>query len=152
MFESLGKQVVYHTIQEPKDAASLEDLAAMDKEITSIRDSIATAKANEKLLKANLTAVNATVSTDELRAQIIALDLEKAEIVGRLELLRSGNVKPVSAEEKEEAEEMWRVWSKKALSRKKICMEMWKYVTEEMPEGKTKGELWVSRTWVSLLF
>lgn len=79
---------MYHTIQDPKDAASLEELAAMDKEISVLRESIATTKANEKLLKANLTAVNATVSTDDLRSQITRLEIEKSETLGRLGPLR----------------------------------------------------------------
>lgn len=141
--KSLGKQLVYHTIQDPKDAASLEELADMDKEIASLRESIATTKANEKLLKANLAAVNAMTSTDELRSQIIALELEKNEILGRLVQLRSGSVKPVSTEAKEEAEKTWRLWSKKAASRKRICLDVWSYCTEELPEGQTKEDLWV---------
>ena len=60
----------------------------MDKEIAVLRESIATTKANEKLLKANLTAVNATVSTDDLRSQITRLDMERSETLGRLGPLR----------------------------------------------------------------
>ena len=60
----------------------------MDKEIAGLRESIATAKANEKLLKANLTAVHATVSTDDLRLQITRLEIEKSETLGRLGPLR----------------------------------------------------------------
>ena len=138
----IGKQIIYHTIQDPKDAASLEELAAMDQEIATLRESITTAKANEKLLKANLAAVNATVSTDELRSQITVLDMKKVEILDRLGSLQSGNVKPVSTEEKEEANKMWILWSSKAASRKRICMEMWSYCTEQLPEDQTKEDLW----------
>ena len=137
-----GKQIVYHTIQDPKDAASLEELTAMDQEIAALRESIATTKANEKLLRANLAAVNATVSTDELRSQITVLDMDKLEILGRLGPLQSGDVKPVSAEEKEDANKGYTLWSKKAASRKQICMEMWSYCTEQLPEDQTKEDLW----------
>ena len=115
----------------------------MDNEIVALRESIATTKANEKLLKANLAAVNATVSTNELRSQINMLEMEKGEITGRLGPLRAGNSKPVSAEEKERVEMAWKWWSEKASSRKRICMEMWGYCTEELPEGQTKEDLWV---------
>ncbi|KAL6721205.1 hypothetical protein ACLMJK_000307 [Lecanora helva] len=141
--KAAGKQVVYHAIQEPADPLSLEDLAALDKEIAGLRDSIATAKANEKLLQANLISVNATPSTEELRSDISLLELEKKEIVERLEKLRSGNVKPVSPEEKEAVDKEWGQWSRKAGRRKKICMELWGLCTQELPEGKTRGELWV---------
>ena len=121
----------------------------MDQEIATLRNSITTARANEKLLKANLAAANATVSTDELRSHITKLEMDRNEISGRLEPLRSGSVKPISTGEREEAEKTWRVWSKKAASRKRICTEMWGYCTEELPQGQTKDDLWVQSYEVS---
>lgn len=141
-----GKQVVYHAVQEPKGAASQEDLAEMDKEIERLRESVAAAKAREKLLKASLATVNATLSSEDLRASIIALELEQTEILARLGPLRRGSVTPVAPEDKEQAEKLWRQWSRKSASRKRFCMEMWSYCTEELPEGQTKEELWVCLT------
>lgn len=138
-----GKQVVYHALQDPADAMSLDALATMDKENTSLRDSIATAKSNEKLLRANLISVNATQSTEELRNSVFLLEHEKKEILERLGPLRSGNVKPVMPEEKDAVDREWVQWSRKAGVRKKICLELWEFCTEEVPEGKTKAELWV---------
>lgn len=138
---------MYHAVQDPDDAMSLEDLAAMDKEIADVRETIATAKANEKLMRANLISVNATLSTEELGSNVSLLELEKNEMVARLGALRSGNVKPVLPEEKEMVDRAWREWSRKASSRKKICMELWAVSTEEMEPGKRKEELWV---WVLL--
>lgn len=122
---------------------SLEDLAAMDKEIADLGETIAAAKANEKLLRANLISVNATLSTEELRSSVSLLGLEKEEILARLGPLRTGNVKPVVPEEKEAVDKGWREWSRKLSSRKRICMELWAISTEEMEPGKTKKELWV---------
>lgn len=122
---------------------SLEDLAAMDKELTTLRENIATAKANEKLLRANLVSVNATLSTEGLRNSVLLLEQEKNEMAGRLQALRSGNVRPVLPEEKEAVDREWAQWSKKAGVRKKICLELWAFCTEEVPEGMTKEELWV---------
>ena len=134
---------MYHAIQDPKDAVSPQDLAAMDKEITDLHESIATAKANEKLLRANLIAVNATLSTADLRASVTALEFEKKEILARLELLRSGSVKPVSPEEKAEVDKAWNEWSRKAHIRKKICMEVWAHCTEGLEGRQAKEDLWV---------
>ena len=142
-FTNAGKQWVYHAVQDPDDAMSLEDLAAMDKEIADLRETIATTKANEKLMRANLISVNATLSTEELRSSVSLLEMEKREIIMRLGPLRSGNVKPVLAEEKEAVDKEWREWSRKASSRKKICMELWAISTEEMEPGKTRKDLWV---------
>ena len=122
---------------------SLEDLAAMDKEIAELRGNIATAKANEKLMRANLVSVNATLSTEELRSSVSLLEMEKKEITARLDALKSGNVKPVLPEEKAAVDKAWREWSRKSGAREKICMELWGLCTEEMEPGETKEELWV---------
>lgn len=137
-----GKQWVYHAVQDPDDVMSLEYLAAMDKEIADLRETIAIARANEKLLRANLISVNATLSTEELRGNVSQLELAKKETTARLDALRSGCVKPVLPEEKEAVDKAWREGSRKAGSRQKICMELWAVVTEEMEPGKTRAELW----------
>lgn len=141
-----GKQTVYHALQDPKDAISGDELVTLDKQIQELRESIATAKAEERSLRANLIAVNATMSIGDLRTSVITLESEKKELLARLDPLRTGAVKPVSPEEKEEAEKAWREWSRKATVRRKICMELWDFCTEEMQEGQTREDLWVRRT------
>ena len=138
-----GKQIVYHSIQDLNDAASPEDIVAMDQEIARLRDEIVIAKGQEKILKANLITLNATMSTQDIQTALLLQEAEKNEILARLGPLRSGNVKPVSLDEKTAVAEAWKMWSRRANTRKKICMEVWAHVTEEMPEGKTKEELWV---------
>ena len=115
----------------------------MDREIAEHRESIATLKANEKLLRSNLASVNATVSTDELRSNVDSLGAEKAELLARLGPLRKGDVKPVSIEQKAEVDRLWSVWKRKAEGRKRIAMELWAMGTDTLPEGKTKGDVWV---------
>lgn len=121
----------------------MDDLAAMDKNIDELREKITIARAQEKMLRANLNAVNATVSAEDLRASVVTLESEKQETLARLGPLRAGTVKPVSAQEKDQVEKAWKEWLKKASSRKKICMELWDFCTEEMEEGKTKQDQWV---------
>lgn len=140
-----GKQTVYHALQDPKDAISGDELVAMDKQIQQLRESIASAKADEKSLRANLIAVNATMSIGDLRTSVIALESEKKELLTRLDSLRAGTVKPVSPEEKDEVAKAWREWSRKATVRRKICMDLWDFCTEEMQEGQTREDLWVRR-------
>ena len=138
-----GKQAVYHAIQDPNETLSLEELTAMDKQIADLREEISTAKSNEKLLRAGLAAANATMSVEDLQTSISSLEQETEEILGRLGPLRAGTVPPVSSEEKEKVEQEWQEWTRKANVRKRICMEVWAFVTEEMEEGKTREELWV---------
>ncbi|MCJ1475201.1 hypothetical protein MMC13_003861 [Lambiella insularis] len=140
--KAAGKQIVYHALQDPRDAASAEDIAAMDEEIAHLRDEIATMKCEERLLKANLTSLNATLSTQDLQDGLLAVDAEKKDILARLDPLRSGSVKPVMPEEKIAVDKLWKLWKTHANTRKKICMDVWAVITEELPEGKTTGELW----------
>ncbi|KAL9125610.1 MAG: hypothetical protein Q9217_005207 [Psora testacea] len=141
-----GKQIVYHAIQDPSDTLCFDDLAAMDKEITSLREEVATMKSNEKLLRSNLASMNATMSTTELRTHVQALSTERAEVLARLGPLRKGHVKPVTAKEKDTVDGEWVMWKQKAERRKKIALELWEMGTEALPEGKTKEEVWVSAT------
>ncbi|MCJ1388970.1 hypothetical protein MMC18_001822 [Xylographa bjoerkii] len=143
--KAAGKQIVYHALQDPNNAASPEDIVAMDREITDLQEKIAAAKGEERIAKANLIALNATMSTHDLRASLIALEAQKKDILFRLNPLRSGSVKTVSPQEKAEVDQAWKLWNSRANTRKKICMEVWAVVTEEMPEGKTKEELWVRK-------
>lgn len=148
-----GKQIVYHALQDSADAASPEEVAVMDEQIATLREEIATAKGEEKALKAQLITLNATMSRQDLQSGIACLGAEQKALLARLGPLRSGNVKPVSAEEKEAADKDWKLWTRRANVRKKICMEVWAHLTEELPEGKTKEELWVwyydcKRSWL----
>ncbi|MCJ1274151.1 hypothetical protein MMC21_001946 [Puttea exsequens] len=114
----------------------------MDAEIATLREKIAEAKADEKALKANLGNVEATLSTEELKSSVVALQTEKEELLARLGPLRTGSVKPVAPEEKKKVDEGWRVWGRKATTRKKIALELWTMCTEEVEEGKTREEIW----------
>ena len=138
-----GKQIVYHALQDVKDVASPEELVAMDKDIHALQEYINLGKGEEKILKANLVNLNATMSTQDIRDSLAAIEIEKDSILRRLDLLRSGNVTPVSSEERAAVDQAYKVWTRHAVVRKKICMNLWNLVTEELPEGKTKEELWV---------
>lgn len=115
----------------------------MDREIHELRETISSARAQEKILRANLIAANATVSVDDLRAHITTLESEKEGALDRLSLLRAGKFMPIPAQEQDEVEKAWKEWVRKANSRKKICMELWGFCTEEMEEGQVKQDLWV---------
>lgn len=115
----------------------------MDKDIHELQEIINIARAQEKILRANLIAANATVSVDDLRAHVVTLESEKQGALDRLGLLRAGTFTPISAQEQGEVEKAWKEWVSKAKSRKKICMELWGFCTEEMEEGQAKQDLWV---------
>ncbi|KMU79797.1 hypothetical protein CISG_08077 [Coccidioides immitis RMSCC 3703] len=142
-----GKQIVYHAIQDAIDEATPEGLAGLDEEIEAFKSQVASAKSQNKLLKAELTTLNARVSTSELRQCLAALEGEKRNLIASLAPSKASSVqaKAVTAEEKASLEKEWRKWRKHVTVRKKICHEMWMRCTEVLPEAvQGKEELWES--------
>ena len=135
---------MYHAIQDPADDASTEVLAAIDKELETLKEDIAAGKAREKALKAELSMLNARVSTADLRQGVSSLESEKDQLLARLSTMRNSSVQPVSVVERARAENEWKVWQKHVKVRKRICRELWERCTEVLPEDTTKEELWVS--------
>lgn len=133
---------MYHALQDSKDIASLEDLRTMDKETDDLREAIVTARVKEKLLRASLVSVTATMSINDIQASIITLQSEKKMILARLEPLMAGSIEPASLQEKEEIDRAWKDWSQKANVIKRLCMELWAFCTEELQE-QSKQDLWV---------
>ena len=115
----------------------------MDKEIEALREGINEARVEEKILKANLITLNATMSTQDLRASVGALEVEKEELLNRLTKLRIGNITAVSLKDKDEVKQVWNTWSRNVRERKAICMNLWAYMTEQLPDGQIKEDLWV---------
>lgn len=76
----------------------------------------------------------------ELKAFVGALEQQKAEMAARLAKLKSGNVKPVSLEERKKVNGEHRKWEKTANARKKIRIDVWQQVAGEM-EKKEAAEL-----------
>ncbi|KKZ64800.1 hypothetical protein EMCG_09289 [[Emmonsia] crescens] len=140
-----GKQIVYHALQDAPSDSTPSQLATLDSELTTLRAQITSTKQGEKLLRAELAALNARVPTDELRGMVSRLEREREEVLGRLGPLRDGRVatRVVSAEEQERVDEEWRVWRGWVVGRKRICKDMWERCSEVLPEGvKKKEELW----------
>ncbi|QVM06493.1 hypothetical protein D8B26_001201 [Coccidioides posadasii str. Silveira] len=142
-----GKQIVYHAIQDAIDESTPEGLAGLDEEIQAFKSQVASAKSQNKLLKAELTTLNGRVSTSELRQCLAALEGEKRNLIASLAPSKASSVqaKAVTAEEKASLEKEWRKWRKHVTVRKKICHEMWMRCTEVLPEAvQGKEELWES--------
>ncbi|KAL8737707.1 MAG: hypothetical protein Q9181_001425 [Wetmoreana brouardii] len=121
----------------------MTDSVVADELIKYLQKEIDTAKGYEKLLKANLAALDAEPSMKDIRANVTMLELEKEELAHRLERLRSGKIKPVPAAEREAAQKAWTQWTRKADSRKRIFMGMWRGIVQDvLPKDQTKEQLW----------
>lgn len=119
--------------------------------MTALREKIASAKAEEKVLRAAKVSLSAVMTCKEIHTAMKDLQAKKAEYLDRLNLLRTGNVKPILPEEKAQAEQDWKQWNHKSHIRKKICMELWSMLTEQLPEGKTAENLWVRDAFLTAL-
>ena len=117
----------------------------MEAEIAALREEITTSRSEEKITKAALITMNATMSTRDLEAGILALGTQKKELLACLAPLRSGDKDPISVEVKKQVQDGWKMWNHNFHVRKKICLEVWDMVTQELPAGKTREELWVSK-------
>jgi 26S proteasome regulatory subunit, ATPase 3, interacting protein len=130
--------------QDPSASLSPEELAALDTRLSTLRTETANLTAHAKSLRSTLSTLNLTLSTNDLRAAVDGLDSERAEILGRLKKLRSGDVKPVTREERLQVERDEKKWEGIERRRAKIVKEMWGAIRESLPEGTDGGELRVS--------
>lgn len=69
------------------------------------------------------------------------MESKKAATETRLQVLRSGNAKPVCQEERDRTEAEFKKWARKAAIRKKC----WKEAEAVLLEGLTREELYVSK-------
>ncbi|KAL8805584.1 MAG: hypothetical protein Q9182_001849 [Xanthomendoza sp. 2 TL-2023] len=125
-----------------EDSMKVVDPSTKDQRTKDLQKHIETAKSCERLLKAHLASLGVTSSSDDVWARITVLELEKEKLVQRLDELRSGKIKAVPSKEKEMVDQELDDWTKKAISRKQIFMELWAVVLDGLPKRKTKDQLW----------
>lgn len=109
----------------------------MDKRTQQLRDETSNLNTTAKSLRSMLSSLNSTLSTADLRTAIAKMDIERTEILNRLTSLRSGNVQPVSKEEKEEVDKQAKMMEKTLMKRKKIVKVMWGQVADNVPDEAT---------------
>lgn len=135
-----GKQLVYHTIQDPSAAAPPEQLAALDAKAESLREETTALKSQAASLRTELATLNTTMSTADLRTAVADMESKKSEILARLEDLKSGHAKPVSQEEKRAIDAEAEKWAKLEKARSKIRLEMWRTCLEYAANVGLDGE------------
>ncbi|RVD89344.1 uncharacterized protein DFL_000357 [Arthrobotrys flagrans] len=127
-----GKQTVYHTPQDPDDFASPEEIADMKASVEGMKERTSTLKAELKSLQVTLQKLRSMPTADDLKSEVGTLRQEVTDLRSRLEPLRSGDVKPISAEEKQkvqmEVKKMQGLW----ITRKRWSKEFFEAVTDGM--------------------
>ncbi|KAH9879980.1 hypothetical protein J1614_002005 [Plenodomus biglobosus] len=136
-----GKQIVYHAIQDANEACTTEQLAALDNQITTLRTETATLHATAKTLRNTLSDLKSTLSTADLLTAVHALETEKAEITARLEALKAGKAKKVTAKEREDVEREWKKYTGLARKREGIARDMWKFIEDQLPDREGREAL-----------
>jgi 26S proteasome regulatory subunit (ATPase 3-interacting protein) len=102
----------------------------MDSRTHELREEIGALNDTLKALRATYTKINSTPSTADLRESVTAMESERAQILERLALLRSGNVQPVSKEEKENIDREFKTWERTVVNRSRIVKELWETLSE----------------------
>ncbi len=127
--------------KDPNANCSPEEHAAYDEEIKRIRDNLPNKKAALKTKTATLATIRSAPSTDALRVSLTSAQAAKAQLEARLDPLRSGSVKPVSANEKRDVEREHKLWTAVRNKRKNIFNDL---ETTLLDSGAvTKDDLWV---------
>ncbi|KAF3167179.1 hypothetical protein EYR41_011914 [Orbilia oligospora] len=141
-----GKQMVYHTPQDPDDFASPEEIAAMKTLVEVMKERTSTLKAELKSLQVTLQNLRSMPTADDLKSEVGTLQREVTDLRSRLEPLRSGDVKPISAEEKQkvqmEAKKMQGLW----IARKRWSKEFFEAVADGLGGDVNLKDLKVSYT------
>lgn len=113
----------------------------MNVEIARLHESTVDFKSEERKLRAAIRDGGTVVPIAEIKSAISGLQVEATELEKRLEVLRSGEVKPVDPAERAKVDAEWRTWQVKEKARKKIAKDLWATVRDMMPEGTNAEEV-----------
>lgn len=112
----------------------------MDAETKRLIEETNALRSEEKDLRASLRGDNVKVPLPALKASIGVTEKAKSEVELRLVGLRSGSLKPVSANEKDKITKGYRKMKNAAEARKKIRKYAWDMILEASQAGKEKQE------------
>ncbi|KAK6347544.1 hypothetical protein TWF718_005383 [Orbilia javanica] len=118
--------------QDPDDFASPEEIAEMKASVERMKERTSTLKAELKSLQVTLQNLRSMPTADDLKSEVGTLRQEVTNLRSRLGPLRSGDVKPVSAEERQnvqkEVKKMQGLW----IARKRWSKEFFEAVADGM--------------------
>lgn len=112
----------------------------MDAETARLEDAAAALKTDEKDLRASLRDHASVTPLPELKASVASLREEKEAMVVCLAKLKGGNIKPITAEEREKVTAENNKWRSSVNARRKIRADMWKLIAECIPEPEKVAE------------
>lgn len=95
------------------------------------------------MLTRRLASANCSLSTHELRSTVGSLEAERTTLLDRLTWVSVQDFTSLVPEQRADVNRQWSIWSRKAAARKAIALELWRIVTELLPEGTSRNALWV---------
>jgi len=110
----------------------METIQQMTAETTRLKDATAALKADEKGLRASLRDHTSLTPLPELKASVASLQHEKEAMSARLAKLKDGEVRPITAEERDKVDVEHSKWKKIVASRRKIRGELWKIIADNV--------------------
>ncbi|PYI10482.1 spindle poison sensitivity protein Scp3 [Aspergillus sclerotiicarbonarius CBS 121057] len=140
--DALGKQVVYHALQETCNEATPEIIAALDEKAERLQEQVTDLQATEKKTRAELAVTCARPLLSELRRHIGQLEQEQDAIRACLIKARGSDLESVPVQVQVKAESDWKHWQDHANIRGRICRDLWRKCSEVVPENMTGEELW----------
>lgn len=140
----IGKQTVYHALQNSAQDAGPDAIAALNEKIRNTQDQLSAIKADEKRVRATLAVLETKPRMSDLERDIQQLEVEHKAIQAQLGNSQDDDEAPISVEERGKLEQEWKQWQRRATFRRRICRDLWSQCTEVLPENTTSLELWVS--------
>lgn len=104
--------------KDPSDAATPEELSAMDLEITTLHSRLTDLKSTLKIATSKLATLTAAPTSSELALQVKKLRTDNEKKRETLEGYQGGLVKLVTTEETEKVDKEFRYWAAKRRARK----------------------------------
>tara|TARA_R110002060_G_scaffold62119_2_gene71537 strand:- start:98 stop:568 length:471 start_codon:yes stop_codon:yes gene_type:complete len=124
--------------QDPADAASPEELAAMDNAITTLRDTLPILKSTLKAQTIKLSTLHKAPTTVEIAATVDRIRLENQAKSEKLRGFKEGSIKTVTREEVEKVEKDLKHWGAKNLARKKA----FENLEAVLLDGMSREDIW----------
>lgn len=133
-----GSQWVFWPLQDPTNAASPEELAAMDDQIKELKEKLPASKGDLKTITIKLNTLKAALTTSELMAIVEKLGRENTQKRDKLKDFKAGEVEMVKKEDVLRVEKEMAWWGKKRKARKQA----FEGLEDTLREGMTKEDIW----------
>jgi 26S proteasome regulatory subunit (ATPase 3-interacting protein) len=132
--KEFGKVKIYLAKQDSFEVPSAEELAEMDNQIASLKEQLAAASEQHKVLQAELKGVESALSDEQLQLQISEYKTVSDALEQKLKSLQNpepGAPPPISAEEMSRIEKTSVKFSTEWKKRKRICYDVLNKFSEQ---------------------